>query len=657
MPGVGTTHHIKLGSEYLIVRPNTYQKSPAPTFGARISTGDPDYNNLSIWQHWVQKCWVGGMGADEWVDDAMYKDAVGLDTTQHEVSRLARHLVRTSSAGTGGANWDRVKGGRFIVWKNYLFCLVMRDSTATSGDDSLLYRYDAAGNSWTSVYLPGNSFYARAITTFDGKLMIAGTQTSTGSNAAALYWYAGINPNSSGDWTKVANPAGLTSAAQVITAMRVYNSKLYVCYNTHVWRMKDTFDKSGATAADIWDGNTEFYKVNANSGSNAIVVMETHLGFLYMLSSNGHLHRTDGNNTFDIWSWDGQTYGVSLRSYDGKLFVGTYEYTDTADIGYGVLYQFTGAAVTELKRWGVTGRATTIGQMVVYGRRLYYGAAGLFGVRGGFGIACYDSVEDGHSIYSINDSPTYGDTDGKGTSWIVDDVFVFGGKMFCFVRGHGVFYSEDSFKDIDNGRAQFTTSTLGGVLTSSMYDGGTPGLEKLWRRITVWCDLPVATTMTVAYSTDGGFSWVPSAAVAGPSPAGGQHNFYLNNVRSTRFQYRITLKSTDERYSPALRAISVSYLPQPEPNWSWSFVVPVADTWELLDGTDEDKNTNALLDYLEGLFRSQQLVTFTDIDGKVWSADGRPGALVYDMNIVHYDVENPREADVRITLLETVEQY
>ena len=50
-------------------------------------------------------------------------------------------------------------------------------------------------------------------------------------------------------------------------------------------------------------------------------------------------------------------------------------------------------------------------------------------------------------------------------------------------------------------------------------------------------------------------------------------------------------------------------------------------------------------------------MTFTDIDGEPWASGGQPGALVYDINVVHYDIEQPREADVRITLLETVETY
>lgn len=639
MPAVGTTHNLKLGNEYLIIRPNSFQKSPAPTFGARITTGDTDYNNLSIWQHWVQKCWVGGMGADEWVDDAMFKDGVGLDTTIHEKFSLSRHLKRGA-----GANWTlggptEIAGMRFCVYNNVLYALISRDSPTDTGD-SRLYSYNPSSEAWTSIAMPGSAFYARAITTFDGKLFVGGKQT-TGTDVAKLYW-----ATAPGTWNTVANPAGITDFG--VSQMRTYNAKLYVGFGNQVWRLKDD---------ETWDGNTVFYKVNTNSGSNYITAMEVHLGFLYMLSQNGHLHRTDGNNTFDIWSWDGQTWGFSLRSYDGKLFVGTYEYTDNTQVGYGVLYQFTGSAVTELKRWGRFDRNTAMGQMVVYGRRLFYGASNLFGVRGGFGVACYDAVEDGHSIFAIQDSTgSYPDGSGTGRDWQVQDIIVFGGKMFCLVLGHGAFFTEDSFKDVEQNRAQYTTSTTGGILTSSCYDAGTPGLLKMWRKITVYADLPHATTsLVISYSTDGGVSYTALPTQTGPS--GPQFTFYLNNVQSTRFQWRVTIKTTNETYSPVVRGVAVAYLPQPEPNWMWTFVVPVADKWTLMDGTIETKNTNSLIAYLEALFRSQDLTTFIDIDGVQWATNG-PGVLVYDLNTVHYDVEAPnREADVRVTLLEAVETY
>ena len=640
MAGVGTTHHLKLGNEFLIIRPNSYQKNPAPTFGARISSGDPDYNNLSIWQHWVQKCWVGGMGAPEWVDDAMFADGVGLDTTQHERVSLSRQLKRGSGAGWTLGGSTEVEKHTFAVYKNVLHVLVTRNSPTDAGD-SRLYSYNPTTQVWTGITMPGTSFLARAITSFDGKLFVGGVQTA-GTDVAKLYW-----ATTPGTWTAITNPAGITATG--VTALKTYNTKLYVGYGNSVWRMKD--DES-------WDGNTVFYKTNANSGSNYIAAMEVHLGFLYMLSQNGHLHRTDGSNTFDIWSWDGQTAGVSLRSYDGKLFVGTYEWTDSSNIGYGVLYQFTGAAVTELKRWGRDGKSTSIGNMITYGRRLFYGASALFGVRSGFGVACYDSVEDGHSIFAINDdAASYTDPSGTGAAWIVDDIIVFGGKMFCTVRGHGVFFTEDSFQDTILNRAQYTTSTTGGTLTSSVYDGGTPGLDKMWRKITVWCDLPASTQSFVfSYSIDGGTTWVAEPSVAGPSPSNGQYTFFLNNIHSTRFQYRITMKTTDETKSPVLRGVSVAYLPQPEPNWMWTFTIPVTDKWELIDETVEAKNTNTLIAYLEDMYRSGQLVTFIDIDGVQWATNG-PGVLLYDISTVHYDVETPREADIRITLLEAVETY
>jgi hypothetical protein len=667
---VGKTHHLKVGNEYLMVRSNTYQKRRAPTFGARISTGDPDYNNLSIWQHWVQKCWVGGMGADRWVDPEMFDAAVGVDTTVHEEMRLSRALKRGL-----GANWDlggdiNVANYDFLVFGSRLYCLVTLSpplpgvaanlgvvlpvvyeghmvfpfslstdepaSVLLDSTTSRLYAYSPLTESWASVAMPGIEFSAHSITAYCGKMFIGGSDFGS----SALY-YSSVP----GTWTQLENPVDTSGN---VTALRVFNQRLYVSFDTQVWRLTDLFE---------WDGNTVFYTANANSGSNYIAAMEPHLGFLYMLSQNGHLHRTDGNNTFDIWSWDGQTAGVSLKSYDNKLFVGTYEYTDTPDLGFGVLYQFTGAAVTELKRWGKVGKATSIGKMTVYGRRLYYGAGSLLGEGDGFGVAMYDSVNDAHSIYALDDNPmAHPDSSGVGNAWLVDAVFVFGGKLFAAVRGHGMFFTQDTFKDSQMNLAQYITTPTVGSIYSSLYDAGTPGLEKLWHKITVYCALPVGTSMTVAYSLDNGLNWIDFGEAYGPGPANEQFVFKMDNVRSTQFKWKIRLATTDEHKSPLVKGVVVAYLPQPEPNWMWSFTVPVSDKWTLMDGTEEVKDPEALIAYMERLFRNQEMVQFIDIDGVQWAEVGN-GAIIYDMVTSHYDIEDPREADLRMTIMETVESY
>lgn len=107
--GVGTTHHVKINGQFYLVRPGTYRKMPGPMFGARFTTGDPDYNNLSMWQHWAQTCWVGGFGATTWQDDAMFDEGVGIDASQHEVMVLARDLGPTSNRDSVG-NWDLTGG-------------------------------------------------------------------------------------------------------------------------------------------------------------------------------------------------------------------------------------------------------------------------------------------------------------------------------------------------------------------------------------------------------------------------------------------------------------------------------------------------------------------------------------------------------------------
>ena len=334
------------------------------------------------------------MDADEWVDDAMFHEAVGLDTTVHEKFTLSRQLKRGSGAGWTIGGKTEVKYNRFFVGNGYLYCMVSRDSPTDTGD-SRLYKYEPdRGVRGPAVTMPGSSFFVRAMAWFDGKLFIGGRQTS-GTDVARLYWTDDLPGDITPTWHTVSNPAGITDYGghrdarlqhQVVRRLR----QLHLAVEG---RRRHLGRRHG-----LLQDQPELREQRTSSA------MEVHLGFLYMLSANGHLHRTDGNNTFDIWSWDGNTTGVSLRSYDGKLFVGTYEWTDTPTSATACSTSSRAPRSLNSSGGATPGKATTIGRMTTYARKLYYGASSLLGVRGGFGIAVYDAVEDAHSIFAINDS-------------------------------------------------------------------------------------------------------------------------------------------------------------------------------------------------------------------------------------------------------------
>jgi hypothetical protein len=136
--------------------------------------------------------------------------------------------------------------------------------------------------------------------------------------------------------------------------------------------------------------------------------------------------------------------------------------------------------------------------------------------------------------------------------------------------------------------------------------------------------------------------------------------FRLENVRGPRFMYRLELNTTDATVSPVIRGISVSYLPQPEPNWMWALTVPVVDEVELLDGTVEVVDTETRLAYFRDLFRRQLLFTFTDVTGQEWEINGSSGVIMYDYTEDQHlrgIAGEPEEALCRIILLETAESY
>src|SRR5690349_18184024 len=121
---VGTTTHVSLGGHEYMLKPYSYIKRRAPDFGPRFSSGDPDFNNLSMWQHWAQKCFIGGMGQEEWDDNAMFHESVGVNTMEHEKLTLARDLARGS-----GSNWAlnataiTVAGHKAFIYNDKLYDL------------------------------------------------------------------------------------------------------------------------------------------------------------------------------------------------------------------------------------------------------------------------------------------------------------------------------------------------------------------------------------------------------------------------------------------------------------------------------------------------------------------------------------------------------
>jgi len=173
MPGVGTTHHVRLGGHYYIVKPGSYQKKPAPMFGARFTTGDPDFNNLSMWQHWSQNCWIGGIDQDLWADDAMFDEGIGLDTSEHEKATLTRDAVRGS-----GSNWAMASGSAngnsgtiAFIYGEKLYAY----GKPAASSEGHLYRYDLSSDGWTRITsLDAKNITGQSVAIFDGKVFIGG---------------------------------------------------------------------------------------------------------------------------------------------------------------------------------------------------------------------------------------------------------------------------------------------------------------------------------------------------------------------------------------------------------------------------------------------------------------------------------------------------
>lgn len=655
--GQGTTHHIRLGDYYYLIKPGTYRKTQAPMFGPRFTTGDPDWNNLSLWQHWAQRCWIGGVDAPEWEDDAMFDKSIGIDTTNHEVLLLARDLGPSNATRTGAANYNlATEAGtshkrEFFTWSGSsdtekLYCLSY--DSAPGSADSLLFRW--TGSAWTLV----NTFTrdCRSVARFRSAVIF-------GTSSGNLRRMTG-SPGSE-SFSDVAKPSGVTDTPYV---MKAWRGQLWVGFGQDIWRLKRDL---------TWDGSTAFYE---GSDITRYTGMELHLGFLYICSNNGHIFRSDGNNTFDMWSMESGTQIQSMRSFDGRLFIACRDPLEGTTAAEAVLYQFTGAAVTELKRFGKVGVEMSFGKLRTVGGRMFMGASSLWGFQDGFGIGMYDPVEDSYHMFATNRlAATY--TGGtEQVKWIVDDVVLFNEYLWVTVRGYGVFRTRYTVRDVERFLSTYDNSAVGGTapnggwLESSEFDAGTPGMLKLWNAIILDIDVPsTATSIGVDYSVDNGANWVAAGSHTGDGttkrliktfPLGSSST---GGVYSASLKYRLRLHTTDSSRTPAIRGLVVRYLPVPEPNWVWNFDIVLSDEQILLDGTVQNPDNATKLAALETAFRAQNLLHFVDIDGTKWASGTgtQVGVLIQSMQHIVTHIgptsEGSLERDIRIQLIETVEAY
>lgn len=664
--GVGTTHDVKIGSHHYLVKPGSFRKRPAPMFGARFTTGDPDYNSLSAWQHWVQKCWVGGLGAKEWRDEAMYDEGAGVDTRYHELMVLTRDLG--PSANRAAQGWNVTPGGsglpyhkRFFEYAGALYVL----NFGATGTHSWLYRFDETSGDPAT-------FNWDLVGTFTDKIArsacyFVGVEWIGVSGANMLYM---TRPSGTEVFTTaVAKPAGMGSYTPY--AMCVYKNRMYVGFGNNIYRLKPD---------GTWDGSTAFY---TDEGANYFDGMEIHQGFLYISSQNGRILRTDGNNTFEIFQFD-QVGGIaSMKSFDGRLFIMYQDgiegvNTDPFEAGgstHMILYQLSGSALTELKRWGRVGRKLGAGSMHQIDGKLYFGAPDLLGEEGGgFGIAMYDPIEDAyHMVATMRDTDTYAEgTDNN--NFFTPDVYLYHNKLFVSTTGHGVFYTDFTYRDMDRLQASYDTtpagvglaSKNGGWYTSSDFDAGTPGLQKIWNAILVSIDLPDAScSALIEYSLDRGLTWQEAGTITTAAAANLEAELILGDgvteVRSGRFKYRVTLRTTNSAYSPILRGVVVRYLPVPEPNWIWEMTLVLSEEQELHDKTIQAPNNAVKIAALRAAFRSQSLVHFTDPDSVQWAAGGLPGVLILSMTefmpVIGPTSDGAREYEVGVQLMEMIEAY
>jgi hypothetical protein len=244
---------------------------------------------------------------------------------------------------------------------------------------------------------------------------------------------------------------------------------------------------------------------------------------------------------------------------------------------------------------------------------------------------------------------------GSGIGWPVDDIAVAGGYLFLCIGGSGVYRTAATLAQMDQDRSSPTgvcnlsAVPLGpGVVQSSVYEAGKPGVKKVWSSISVDCVIPTGGAISVELSYDGGRTWGEAWAV----PGGVVRSVCALNLGgevSTRMSWRVTLTAADGSATPIVYNVNVGYVLQSSCRWQWEFTVIVAEDLVQLDGGVDGRDATAARHALEASYRAGVPVDFVDIDPAVTYTKS---CLITDFAQNVVVTSDPIESEARLVLLE-----
>lgn len=649
--------HVELGAspasmQGYAIQPGTRHMREAPYFVDRFSTGEQSHRGDAFWQHWVMAGWRGGIGQDLFHDVEMVHESVGLDgssegklvpwfgweqmlapqndnTYAYKSTRYARRAQWRLRGFSQGADESSV----YVDDSNR--CFFVYDESGTTASQALVRHYDWVyeNSQWkfNTPWAYGQSSDSTNFNWLTANWETVKTQAKLPSNAQRddyrgftcgtyfrpkkdglkgynvfgdrwgdIYFF---NHDTSGtsQWRRLFYTP--LRAGQAITAMCVFNGKLYVAQNNAIYawdgmwtNTSSVTDLKGWTTTPVAETEVHLTCATVWNGAMWWGGYQSYHGKLYRIDAAGAIEVASLNDNFNI---------MSLCPYAGSLFIGGASYDQGKVRHIGRLYRFNGSSLTEmdLGKMGVH-RAPDLLQgiwdMEVWNGKLVIPAADFAGV------LFYDAAEDAISRSARCWSDGVVDpTDGMATSLVI-----FHGNLYCYIPRYGLFAYTP-------GKLAPSSAALSYYMDTSVFDAGLPLVDKLWWDFEFdWEKMPANALVDVFYRQNETDAWTSLGTI---TPSSRHLDFPNRGLLSKRLQLRFDFDFGAGHQPGVIRGFYVRYVVEPRVRRNWSMTLLAVDRIERNDGSMEPNTGLQLRDLLWDARADRKPLYFRDVDGSEYT--------------------------------------
>lgn len=644
-----------------LIRDDAYSRSGA-VFGRTLRLGDPIDTGPN--SQWVQTSWGGGEEQDSWADEEMYLEGTADTTTKLGKVRLwpgwkeartdATRKVGTFINAAGNATYGA--SPRLLMGEGY-------DWPGITGSVSTFKLYEmTSGGSVSELKAFGNPI--QAISDIE--------QESGGSNPTIRQLVGTLNgnvwryePTEATKWVNE-HQMGLDHIGR--HAMCPYNGAVYIGSKYRLSRR--TWDD------DLWVPT--FKKVRDHNWLNRVenlVVWNNRLWF------TGRTHGFDcmlfvseGTTSQQAFVMPGSFFCTRLVVHYGSLYIVGMRHASKQDTvrSLGEVWRYNGSSLTRIWAEEVddgSDEHLPVWDATSWRQYLVWGRASAPSIGRPPSLMLYDAELD-----AIVTGPSWdidANSDGVQVSgvtvWqdtlaasLVDLTTYSGGPdnpngTFFMRRGGQHIANSITGSGLSSMSFAYPFTSISRKVVSSVYDGETPGEEKVWLSAKVRCKVPADTRVVVKAIFDEDETEVTLGTITYDAAQLGWRNESVSMkvageyVKSTTVQYVIYVENTDPTTSPLntpeVDSLSVDFMLAPAGRSQWRVRVLANDAQVLLDDSNNPLTTrDAIVSAVEDLWSDHVPILYWDAGG---SGDTPVGAgtevMVQDFFEQSYRVSSDSE--------------